>query len=121
MKKTKKTSKPSKQIEIIEAGLKTKFISYLMLILASSLILWFTMFSDVALIAWIAVAIIGGYVILNYELIVSKVVVILSAIAMELIVLSGFTDIFVFGSAGNVLLITFIILDIILLYALSKI
>ncbi|MCX8202662.1 MAG: hypothetical protein N3G74_02560 [Candidatus Micrarchaeota archaeon] len=121
MKKPKRQIPSKQQVEIIEAGLKTKFISYLMLILASSIVLWFTMFSDIALIAWIAVAIIGGYIILNYDLFVSKVLVVLSAVAMEFVVLSSFTNLLVWGSPGNILLLAFIVLDIILIYALSKV
>ncbi len=121
MKKVKKGIISSKKkVEKIEAGLKTKFISYLMLILASSIFLWFTMFSDIALIAWVLIAIIGGYVILNYDLFVSKAVVVLSAITMEYIVLSSLSNLLIWGSPGNILLITFIVLDIVLIYALSK-
>ncbi|MEM3408440.1 MAG: hypothetical protein QXF07_01930 [Candidatus Micrarchaeia archaeon] len=121
MKKVKKETVASrKKVEKIEAGLKTKFISYLMLILASSIFLWFTMFSDFALIAWVLIAIIGGYIILNYDLFVSKALVVLSAIVMEYIVLSKFSNLLILGSPGNILLIAFIVLDIVLIYALSK-
>ncbi|MEM3369662.1 MAG: hypothetical protein QXE90_02295 [Candidatus Micrarchaeia archaeon] len=121
MKKVKKETVASrKKVEKIEAGLKTKFISYLMLILASSIFLWFTMFSDFALIAWVLIAIIGGYIILNYDLFVSKALVVLSAIVMEYIVLSSFSNLLILGSPGNILLITFVVLDIVLIYALSK-
>ncbi|MEM3431293.1 MAG: hypothetical protein QXW80_00060 [Candidatus Micrarchaeia archaeon] len=120
MKKVKKETSTIKRVEKIEAGLKTKFISYLMLILASSIFLWFTMFSDVALIAWVLIAIIGGYIILNYDLFVSKALVFLSAIVMEYIVLSSFSNLLIWGSPGNILLITFIVLDMVLIYALSK-
>ncbi|MEM4134271.1 MAG: hypothetical protein QXO35_03320 [Candidatus Micrarchaeia archaeon] len=121
MKKVKKEIIASKEkVEKIEAGLKTKFISYLMLILASSIFLWFTMFSDFALIAWILIAIIGGYIILNYDLFVSKALVVLSAFVMEYIVLSSFSNLLIWGSPGNILLITFIVLDLVLIYALSK-
>lgn len=109
-----------KEVEKIEAGLKTKFISYLMLILASSIFLWFTTFSDISLILWVLIAVVGGYIILNYDLFVSKVIVVLSALAMQFVVLSGFTNLSIWGSPGNLLLITFAILDIVLIYALSK-
>lgn len=118
MAKIKKVSK--NDIKKVEIGLKTKFIAYLMLILASSIVLWFTMFSDISLILWIIVALLGGYIILNYDVFVAKALVVLSAIIMEFIVLTGFSNLLVFGSPGNLLLIAFGLLDILLIYALSK-
>jgi hypothetical protein len=118
MAKIKKVSK--NDIKKVEIGLKTKFIAYLMLILASSIVLWFTMFSDISLILWIIVALLGGYIILNYDVFVAKALVVLSAIIMEFIVLTGFSNLLVFGSPGNLLLIVFGLLDVLLIYALSK-
>jgi hypothetical protein len=108
------------EIESIEHALKTKFLSYLMLILASSIVLWFTSFSEISLLLWIIIAIVGGYIILNYDVFVSKSIVVLSALVMEFLVLINFSDLAVLGSPGNILLIAFILLDIILIYALSK-
>jgi len=116
----RKTKKESKQIEIIEHNLKTKFISFLMLILASSIVLWFTSFSDLALLSWILIAIFGGYVILTYGIFVSKAIVVMSAIAMEMMVLNEFSNVYILGSPGNVLAVSFLVLDAILIYALSK-
>jgi len=108
-------------IKSIEHALKTKFLSYLMLILASSIVLWFASFSELSLFLWVIVAIVGGYVILNYDIFVSKAIVVLSTVVMEFLVLINFSNLLVLGSPGNILLITFIILDVILIYALSKI
>ena len=116
----RKIKKESRQMERIEHNLKTKFISFLMLILASSIVLWFTSFSDVALLSWVLIAIFGGYVILTYGMFVSKAIVVLSAVAMEVMVLNGFSDIYVLGTPGNVLAVSFLVLDAILVYALSK-
>ena len=116
----RKTKKESRQMERIEHNLKTKFISFLMLILASSIVLWFTSFSDIALLSWVLIAIFGGYVILTYGMFVSKAIVVLSAVAMEVMVLNGFSDIYILGSPGNVLAVSFLALDAILVYALSK-
>jgi len=115
-----KEVKKENKIESIEHALKTKFLSYLMLILASSIVLWFTSFSEISLLLWIIIAIVGGYIILNYDVFVSKSIVVLSAIAMEFLVLINFSDLAILGSPGNILLIAFIMLDIILIYALSK-
>jgi len=115
-----KEVKKENKIESIEHALKTKFLSYLMLILASSIVLWFTSFSETSLLLWIIIAIIGGYVILNYDVFVSKSIVVLSALVMEFLVLINFSDLAILGSPGNILLIAFIMLDIILIYALSK-
>lgn len=117
---SRKIRKESTQMERIEHNLKTKFISFLMLILASSIVLWFTSFSDLALISWVLVAVFGGYVILTYGMFVSKAIVVLSAVAMEVMVMNGFSDIYVLGSPGNVLAIAFVALDLVLVYALSK-
>jgi hypothetical protein len=91
-----------------------------MLILASSIVLWFTSFSGISLLLWIIIAIVGGYIILNYDVFVSKSIVVLSALVMEFLVLINFSDLAILGSPGNILLIAFILLDIILIYALSK-
>jgi hypothetical protein len=115
-----KDVKKENRIESIEHALKTKFLSYLMLILASSIVLWFTSFSEISLLLWIIIAIVGGYIILNYDVFVSKSIVVLSALVMEFLVLTNFSDLAIFGSPGNILLIAFIMLDTILIYALSK-
>jgi len=115
-----KEVKKENKIESIEHALKTKFLSYLMLILASSIVLWFTSFSEISLLLWIIIAIVGGYIILNYDVFVSKSIVVLSALVMEFLVLTNFSDLVILGSPGNILLIAFIMLDIILIYALSK-
>jgi hypothetical protein len=115
-----KEVKKENKIESIEHALKTKFLSYLMLILASSIVLWFTSFSGISLLLWIIIAIVGGYIILNYDVFVSKSIVVLSALVMEFLVLINFSDLAILGSPGNILLIAFILLDIILIYALSK-
>ena len=115
-----KEVKKENKIESIEHALKTKFLSYLMLILASSIVLWFTSFSEISLLLWIIIAIVGGYIILNYDVFVSKSIVVLSALVMEFLVLINFSDLAILGSPGNILLIAFIMLDIILIYALSK-
>jgi hypothetical protein len=115
-----KEVKKENKIESIEHALKTKFLSYLMLILASSIVLWFTSFSEISLLLWVIIAIVGGYIILNYDVFVSKSIVVLSALVMEFLVLLNFSDLVIFGSSGNILLIAFMLLDIILIYALSK-
>lgn len=104
----------------IERGLKTRFISLLMLILASSLGFWFFDFQSWALAAWVIVSLVGGYIIFESDLFVSKAIVVFAAIVMQFLVLDSSQNLLVWGSSTNLMLLTFVALDIILIYALSR-
>lgn len=115
-----KNNKSEKKVSSIERGLKTRIIALLMLILASSLGLWFAEFQPGAILLWLIIALAGGYAVFEFELFISKVFVIASALVMEFLVLDGVPNLLVLGSAGNILLLTFGILDAILVYALME-
>jgi len=104
----------------MERGLKTRVISLLMLIIASSIGFWFFGFAPWALVGWILIVMLGGYIVFESDLSVSKALVVLSAIVMQFLVLNGSKNLLVLGSPTNLLMDAFVILDIILLYALSK-
>ena len=104
----------------LERGLKTRILSLLMLILASSLGFWFFGFEPWALALWVVVSLVGGYVIFEYDLFVSKALVVLSAFAMQFLVLEGAQNLLVWGSPTNLMMVTFAVLDAVLIYALSK-
>jgi len=104
----------------IERGLKTRILSLLMLILASSLGFWFFGFQPWALALWVVVSLAGGYVIFEYDLFVSKALVVMSTFAMQFLVLEGAKELLVWGSQNNLMMLTFAVLDIILIYALTK-
>jgi len=106
--------------EEVERGLKTRVIALLMLILASSFGLWFAEFQPFAILLWIIVAFVGGYAVFEYELFLSKVFVVTSTLIMEFLVLDGVPNLFTIGSAGSIMMVTFGILDAVLLYALMK-
>ena len=91
-----------------------------MLILASSLGFWFFDFQPWALALWVVVALAGGYIVFEYDLFVSKVLVALSTFAMQFLVLEGAKELLVWGSQNNLMMLTFAVLDIILIYALTK-
>ena len=104
----------------IERGLKTRILSLLMLILASSLGFWFFGFEPWALALWVIVSLAGGYIIFEYDLFVSKALVVLSAFAMQFLVLEGAKELLVWGSPTNLMMVTFAVLDAVLIYALSR-
>ena len=104
----------------LERGLKTRIVALLMLILASSLGLWFAEFRLEAVLLWLLIAFAGGYAVFEFELFISKVFVVVSALVMEFLVLDGIPDLLVFGTAGNLLMMTFGLLDAVLIYALMK-
>ncbi|VVB74005.1 Uncharacterised protein [uncultured archaeon] len=112
-------AKPAAHLEI-ERGLKTRILSLLMLILASSLGFWFFGFEPWALAMWVIVALAGGYVIFEYDLFVSKAMVVLAAFAMQYLVLEGAQNLLVLGSPTNLMMLTFAVLDLVLIYALSR-
>lgn len=114
-----KRAKAANRLDI-ERGLKTRILSLLMLILASSLSFWFFGFEPWALALWVIVALAGGYVVFEYDLFISKVLVVLSAFVMQFLVLEGAKELLVLGSSTNLMLLTFTGLDIILIYALSR-
>ena len=91
-----------------------------MLVLTSSLGFWFFGFQPLALVAWIIIIFVGGYAIFELDLFVSKAIVVLCAFVMQFIVLYGATDILVLGSSTNIMEIAFVILDVVLIYALSR-
>jgi hypothetical protein len=107
-------------VEEIQRGLKTRVIALLMIILASSLGLWFAEFQPLALLLWIIISLVGGYAVFEFELFVSKVFVVISALIMEFLVLDGVPSLFTLGSPGSLMMIAFGILDAILIYALMK-
>lgn len=107
-------------VAMIERGLKTRILSLLMLVLASSLGLWFTNFQPLSVLAWLLTAFIGGYIIFESRLFVSKALVVLSALVMEFFVLSGVPNLLTWGSPANLMLVAFAFLDLVLIYALSK-
>jgi len=123
--KTRKSNaarqRPRSAITAIERGLKTRILSSLMLILASSLGFWFFGFAPWALAAWVLSVVVGGYIIFEFDLTVSKSIVVLAALVMQFFVLEGAVDLLVIGSSTNLMLMTFGLLDLILIYALLKI
>lgn len=112
--------KTSARVSAIEQGLKTRIVALLMLILASSLGLWFADFQAGALILWLLIAFAGGYAVFEFDLFVSKVFVVVAAIVMEFLVLDGVPDLVLLGSAGNMMLLAFGVLDAVLIYTLAK-
>jgi hypothetical protein len=62
----------------------------------------------------------GGYIIFEYDLFVSKALVVLSAFAMQFLVLEGAKNLLAWGSPTNLMMVTFAVLDAVLIYALSK-
>ena len=119
--KQARTSRPAtKEMAAIERGLKTRIIALLMLILASSLGLWFASIQPFAIFLWLIIAFGGGYAIFEYDLFVSKALVVVSALVMEFLVLEGVPALLTFGSTGNLMLLAFGALDAVLIYALAK-
>lgn len=108
------------RIERVERGLKTRIIALLMLILASSLGLWFALFEPFAVVLWLVISIAGAYAVFTFDLFISKVFVVASAFVMQFLVLDGVPNLLALGSPGNLMLITFGVLDIVLIYSLSK-
>ena len=104
----------------LERGLKTRILSLLMLILASSLGFWFFGFQPWALALWVIISLAGGYIIFEYDLFVSKALVVLSTFAMQFLVLEGTQNLLVWGSPTNLMMVTFAVLDAVLIYALSR-
>lgn len=107
-------------VSVIERGLKTRILALLMLILASSLGLWFAEFQPMAILLWLLIVFAGGYAVFEFELFISKVLVVVSALVMEFLALDGVKNLLVFGSSGNLMMFVFGILDIVLIYALMK-
>jgi len=120
--RSRRFAKPSARPEVspIERGLKTRILALLMLILASSLGLWFAEFQPMALLLWLLIVFAGGYAVFEFELFISKVLVVVSAFVMEFLALDGVKNLLVLGSPGDLMMIVFTILDIILIYALMK-
>lgn len=112
--------KAAPKISAIERGLKTRIVALLMLILAASLGLWFAEFQIGALILWLLIAFAGGYAVFEFDLFISKVFVVVSAVVMEFLVLDGVPGLLDFGTVGNTMLLVFGALDAILIYALAK-
>ena len=110
----------SEKIYGVERGLKTRILALLMLILASSLGLWFAEFQAIAVLLWLLIVFAGAYAVFEFELFISKVLVIVSAFVMEFLALDGVRNLFVLGAPGNLMMIIFGILDVILIYALMK-
>ena len=109
-----------KRKEAAEKYLKTRIIAILMLILASTIGLWFAELHPLAVILWLIIILAGGYAIFEFEIFVSKVLIVASALVMEFLVLEGTPDLLVLGSTGNIMLIIFGILDAVLIYSLLK-
>jgi hypothetical protein len=103
-----------------ERYLKTKIIAILMLILASTVSLFFSDFHYLAVVLWLIIILAGGYAIFEFEIFVSKVLIVASSLVMEFLVLEGSPDLLTLGSVGNVMLITFGVLDAVLIYSLLK-
>ena len=120
--KAKKFARPkiSERASPIERGLKTRILALLMLILASSLGLWFAEFQPMAILLWLLIIFAGGYAVFEFEMFISKVLVVVSAFVMEFLALDGVKNLLIFGSPGNLMMIVFGILDIVLIYALMK-
>jgi hypothetical protein len=104
----------------IERSLKTRIVALLMLILASSLGLWFAMFQPIAIALWLLISLAGAYAVFTFDVFVSKAFVLTAALVMEFLILEGVPDVLVLASAGNIMLLTFGALDVILIYALMK-
>jgi len=104
----------------VERGLKTRILALLMLILASSLGLWFAEFQAIAVLLWLLIVFAGAYAVFEFELFISKVLVVVSAFVMEFLALDGVRNLLVLGAPGNLMMIVFGILDVILIYALMK-
>ena len=121
-KRISRPSRPAARPEVysIERGLKTRILALLMLILASSLGLWFAEFQPVALLLWLLIVFAGGYAVFEFELFISKVLVVVSALVMEFLALDGVLGLLVLGSPGNLMMLVFGILDVVLIYALMK-
>jgi hypothetical protein len=109
-----------KKKEDTERYLKTKIIAILMLILASTIGLWFAELHYLAVVLWLIIILAGGYAIFEFEFFVSKVLIVVSALIMEFLVLEGAPDLLVLGSPTNIMLIVFGILDVVLIYSLIK-
>jgi hypothetical protein len=109
-----------KELSKIERGIKTRIVALIMLILAASLGLLFAQFQLAAVILWLLIVFAGGYAVFEFDLFVSKVFVVISALVVEFLVLDGVPGLLEFGTIGNVLLLIFGALDAILIYALSK-
>ena len=121
--KPKRTARSRPRIEngsAIERGLKTRILALLMLILASSLGLWFAEFQPMAILLWLLIVFAGGYAVFEFELFISKVLVVVSALVMEFLALDGVRNLLVLGAPGNLMMIVFAILDVVLIYALMK-
>ena len=110
----------SEKIYGVERGLKTRILALLMLILASSLGLWFAEFQAIAVLLWLLIVFAGAYAVFEFELFISKVLVVVSAFVMEFLALDGVRNLLVLGAPGNLMMIVFGILDVILIYALMK-
>ncbi len=106
--------------EEVQKGLKTRIVALLLLILASSFGLWFTEFQPLSIFLWIITVFVGSYAVFEFGLFVSKALTVISVFIMELLVLEGVPAALIFGSAANLMLIAFGILDVILLYALMR-
>jgi len=101
-------------------GLKIRILALILLVLASSLGLWFAEFQPAAFLLWLLIVLAGGYAVFEFELFVSKVFIIVSALIMEFLVLDAVPNLLVFGSPGNLMAVTFGFLDIVLIVALAK-
>lgn len=104
----------------IERSLKTRIVALLMLILASSLGLWFAMFQPIAIALWLLISLAGAYAVFTFDVFISKAFVLMAALVMEFLILEGVPNVLVLASAGNIMLLTFGALDVILIYALMK-
>lgn len=117
---TQRKERLTARVSTIERGLKIRIVALLMLILASSLGLWFAEFQVGAVLLWLLIAFAGGYAVFEFDLFVSKVFVVISAVVMEFLVLDGVPGLLEFGTVGNTMLLIFGALDAVLIYALAK-
>lgn len=113
--------KVKKEKEEKSTYLKTRVVALLMLILASTIGLWFAGFEYLAIILWLIVIIAGSYAVFEFEIFVSKVLIVVSALVMEFLVLEGSENLLTIGTIENSMLIVFGVLDAVLIYALIKI
>jgi len=115
-----KGKKAAPKMSSIESGLKTRIVALLMLILAASLGLWFAELQVGTIVLWLLIAFAGAYAVFEFDLFVSKVFVVIAALVMEFLVLDGVPGLVTLGTAGNMMLLAFGALDMVLIYTLAR-
>lgn len=113
---------PMRRIREIEVGLKTRIVTLVMLILAASLGLFYAEFAPGALLLWLIVIFAGGYAVFEFELFVTKALLVASALVMQFLVVAPVPSLADLAPPyeGEILLTVFGILDALLIYALAK-